>query len=113
MDVGEFLSKFQKKGDLELDQIVHLWSTMFRAVNTCHEVGVVHFDLKPGNFLSCNAKLKLADFGIAAAMDGETHISRHGIGGTPRYLAPETLRQGGKYGYDMILFSILQLKSKF
>ncbi len=55
-----------------------------------HANGVVHRDLKPANILrGASGEPKLADFGIARALD-DTRLTEAGaIVGTLRYLAPE------------------------
>ncbi|MFL5926586.1 MAG: serine/threonine-protein kinase [Gaiellaceae bacterium] len=55
-----------------------------------HRRGVVHRDLKPANLLrSSSGTVKIADFGIARAVE-ETRVTQIGtVLGTMRYLAPE------------------------
>jgi len=55
-----------------------------------HSRGVVHRDLKPANLLrSATGQVKIADFGIARAVE-ETMVTQIGtVLGTIRYLAPE------------------------
>ena len=55
-----------------------------------HANGVIHRDLKPANILrGASGEPKLADFGIARALD-DTRLTEAGaIVGTLRYLAPE------------------------
>lgn len=55
-----------------------------------HAEGVVHRDLKPANILrSSDGAVKIADFGIARALE-ETMVTQAGtVLGTLRYLAPE------------------------
>jgi serine/threonine-protein kinase len=55
-----------------------------------HSRGVVHRDLKPANLLrSATGQVKIADFGIARAVE-ETMVTQIGtVLGTMRYLAPE------------------------
>jgi serine/threonine protein kinase len=60
------------------------------AVHYAHQNLIVHRDLKPANILrSTDGEPKLADFGIARALD-ETQLTEAGaVVGTLRYLAPE------------------------
>ena len=71
---------------------------ILRMADQCHSVGVVHRDIKPGNFLLANksreAPLKMTDFGLAAVYDG-TPLTEPA--GTPYYMAPE-LFQRRPYG---------------
>nr|KAF6363867.1 TTK protein kinase [Pipistrellus kuhlii] len=48
------------------------WKNMLEAVNTIHQHGIVHSDLKPANFLIVDGMLKLIDFGIANQMQPDT-----------------------------------------
>lgn len=86
-------------GSLEETPLPRTWSEMLTrvlrildALAHAHARGVVHRDLKPGNVLMCGTRdfrpgLKLADFGLALAMDGREVLVAGA--GTPAYMAPE------------------------
>ncbi len=53
-------------GDLEEEDARLYFAEMILAVHTLHQMGYIHRDLKPDNFLiDKNGHLKLADFGYA------------------------------------------------
>ena len=62
---------------------------MLTSVNSIRELGIVHSDLKPANFLFVQGELKLIDFGIARAIAPEsTSIIRDTQMGTWNYISP-------------------------
>ncbi len=71
-----------------------------------HSRGVVHRDLKPANLLrSPNGHVKVADFGIARALE-ETMVTQVGtVLGTMRYLAPEQA-EGRVVGTEADVYSL-------
>ncbi len=119
-DLSKYLKTLAKqKISLPFHEIVDLFIQMVQSVDSCHKKGVLHFDLKPANFLRCDGKLKLSDFGIAGVLrdaarnaeDGgvedKTHVSRRGFAGTTRYMAPEMIHQTGMSGYTEIQIGVL------
>jgi Protein kinase domain len=71
-----------------------------------HDQGVVHRDLKPANLLqAANGVVKIADFGIARAVE-ETRVTQIGtVLGTLRYLAPEQA-EGREVGPEADVYSL-------
>ena len=71
-----------------------------------HGRGVVHRDLKPANLLrSADGRVKVADFGIARALE-ETMVTQVGtVLGTVRYLSPEQA-EGRIVGTEADVYSL-------
>ena len=72
------------------DRVVEIGLQRRAGLAYAHTAGLIHRDVKPPNLLvATDGTVKLADFGVARALD-QTHITQTGsILGTTRYLAPE------------------------
>ncbi len=93
---GSPLSSMIGATPLPLGHVLGYMEQVLTALVACHEQGVIHCDLKPGNLLvTPDRHVYLADFGIARALDlsapeGTTLTARTGpFWGTPRYSPPE------------------------
>jgi len=70
---------------------------VIRTLMQCHDNGIIHRDIKPGNFMlrddTEDSPLKAIDFGMAVFFDKE-HLPRTDLGleGTPWFMAPEVLQ---------------------
>ena len=82
---------------LELGLVIHLARTLGRALEFAHAAdpegtttGVVHRDVSPSNvLLSLAGEVKLADFGIAKAMNRPSSVQSQVLKGKVPYMAPE------------------------
>src|SRR5207302_8540327 len=81
------------RGHLDVEQAVEIIAQACRGLEYAHRHGVVHRDVKPGNLLVSDGEVvKLADFGIARAVDQSSITQVGSVLGTAAYLAPEQAR---------------------
>ncbi|TPX54822.1 hypothetical protein PhCBS80983_g05725 [Powellomyces hirtus] len=103
-DNKTFVEMLKTRKRLTEPEVRHYMWQLLDAVSEVHRRGVIHRDLKLGNFfLTKDMKLKLGDFGLAATIkhDGERKKT---ICGTPNYIAPEVLfdtQTGHSYEVDI------------
>ena len=92
---GTLAAHLQRKGKLDVDEIILCLLQIVRGLEAIHAAGVVHRDLKPENILiDHQGNVKIADFGIAVT-DGDCDLStQEEINGTINYLAPEYIEHG-------------------
>ena len=77
---------------LPLEQCLTLLHQILQGMKAAHAHGLVHRDIKPSNILlSATGQVRIADFGIAKALEGiQTTVSLLGMG-SRNYMAPEQL----------------------
>jgi serine/threonine protein kinase len=93
-------------GHLSLAQAISVVTQACRGLDYAHRNGVVHRDVKPGNLLVSDSEVvKLADFGIARAVDQSSITQVGSVLGTAAYLAPEQAR-GEEAGPRADLYSL-------
>jgi len=89
---GELLSDVIDRGGMDMLQVVEMMEGITSGVAKAHQNGVVHRDLKPQNIIiSEDGTPKIMDFGIAMLIE-ESQQSEQLVG-TPRFMAPEYVRQ--------------------
>ena len=83
----------RSNGHITAKQAAEIASEVAAALNFAHEAGLVHRDIKPANILiGSNGQVKVADFGIARAMNSatESNLTQAGaVMGTATYFSPE------------------------
>ncbi|MCP2169586.1 serine/threonine-protein kinase [Goodfellowiella coeruleoviolacea] len=83
----------RQRGPLAPDQVVEVATQLLSALEVAHAAGIVHRDVKPGNVMVLpNGRVKLADFGIAQAVDDPRLTTSGAIVGSPAFLAPERIQ---------------------
>ncbi|MEU0986145.1 protein kinase [Streptomyces sp. NPDC005953] len=109
-------SDVQRYGAMPADKALKVTADVLAALETSHEVGLVHRDIKPGNvMMTRRGVVKVMDFGIARAMQsGVTSMTQTGmVVGTPQYLSPEQALGRGVdarsdlYSVGIMLFQLL------
>jgi serine/threonine-protein kinase len=94
------------RGRLPVAQAIDVVTQACRGLDYAHRNGVVHRDVKPGNLLVSDSDVvKLADFGIARAVDQSSITQAGSVLGTAAYLAPEQAR-GDEAGPQADLYSL-------
>jgi len=93
---GPSLDQRLEQGGLQAFDALRLGERLARALHEVHAVGIVHRDLKPSNIMLAGGALseaRIMDFGIAK-LGGERAALTTASGqlGTPRYMAPEQIR---------------------
>lgn len=102
---GELFERIQADDGFNEDKASKIFAQMLSAVFYIHQLGIMHCDLKPENFifLDTNSDLiKLIDFGMAKVVRWREYYKR--MNGTPYYIAPEVLV--GKYNKACDMWSM-------
>jgi len=91
---GSLAARLRGAGRLSLAETTDLAAQLGRGLDTLHEHGILHRDVKPSNvLLDGNGTALLSDFGLARARDS-TRLTEDGqLIGTPHYLAPELIEE--------------------
>jgi Tol biopolymer transport system component len=127
---GKTLAERLGRGSLPIGEALSCCEQIAAGLEAAHEAGVIHRDLKPANTMfTVDGTLKVLDFGLARAIDEETHspddastapLTRAGAFlGTPAYASPEQARcqpldsRSDIYSFGSILFRCLAGRPSF
>ncbi len=96
---GTNLRHVVDQGQLDLDRVQHVTTSVASALDAAHERGLVHRDVKPANILISgegdHEHVYLTDFGLTKRLGSAGSLTRTGAWvGTPDYVAPEQIEAG-------------------
>lgn len=95
---GESLKEKLRRGPLPAEEVVAIVTQIGAALDYAHAAGVIHRDVKPSNVLIAgDGTAKLADLGIATAIDATKITTTNDIIGTLSYIAPERLENAADH----------------
>lgn len=81
-----------ENGPLPPARAAALAAALLEGLQSAHESGVVHRDIKPGNVMVCNSgRVVITDFGIATMEGGASITATGALIGSPEYMPPERL----------------------
>jgi serine/threonine protein kinase len=99
--------------------IIDVFTQLTSALNECKQHNILHFDLKPDNFLiTKEGQIKLSDFGVGRLLDS-TYQQAYTFVGTPLYMAPEVLSNepysfaADVWSFGCVIYQLMTLKPPF
>ena len=105
------IRKRKAQGGYSGDEFRKIASEVCNGLAAIHAQGLVHGDLKPGNVMVSEGRTVILDFGFAQER-ARASARRPGAppdGGTPNYMSPERLRNGGASPEDDVYAMALTL----
>ncbi|NUP04825.1 MAG: serine/threonine protein kinase [Polyangiaceae bacterium] len=100
-DLDDYLRELEKFGaTLDIRRLVNLLTPIAETLDSAHELGIIHRDIKPGNIFVLDSMtrggVRLLDFGLAKDLNAVSLTQDGMIAGSPGYIAPEIWRGRAK-----------------
>ncbi|MGI8761165.1 MAG: Stk1 family PASTA domain-containing Ser/Thr kinase [Jatrophihabitantaceae bacterium] len=111
----------RERGAFSPAEAISVMEPVLSALSAAHHAGLVHRDVKPENILlSDGGIVKVADFGLARAIEADAESTRTGLMmGTVAYCSPEQITRGHAdprsdvYAAGIVLFELLSGRTPF
>jgi serine/threonine protein kinase len=106
----------RKEAPMSPAKALALIEPVLEALSAAHRAGILHRDIKPENvLLAADGRIKVADFGLAKAINSETNHTAAGgaLMGTVSYLSPEIVvnkkadARADVYAVGVLIFEML------
>ncbi|CAA9466328.1 MAG: Serine/threonine protein kinase PrkC, regulator of stationary phase [uncultured Rubrobacteraceae bacterium] len=103
---GDLGDRIKNEGRLSPGTAAEVGLQVAEALQAAHKRGIIHRDVKPRNILIAgSAHIKVADFGIARAVESTTISHTGDILGSVKYMSPEQAA-GERVGPESDLYSL-------
>ena len=103
---GDLKDRLTSEGRLSPDAATDVAVQVAEALQAAHQRGIIHRDVKPRNILIAGPRhIKVADFGIARAVESTTISHSGDILGSVKYMSPEQAA-GERVGPGSDLYSL-------
>jgi calcium/calmodulin-dependent protein kinase I len=108
LEGGTLLENIVAKDHYSEKDAAEILKVIITGINGCHELNVVHRDMKPENIMATKKSsdvpdFKITDFGLSVVLPPEGYVT--GTLGTREYLAPEMIVHKN-YGTSVDMWSI-------
>ncbi len=131
---GPTLAERIARGPIPVEDALKIALQMAEGLEAAHEKGVIHRDLKPANIkITPEGQVKILDFGLAKALEGETPVADLSqsptltagatqagvILGTAAYMSPEQAKgnqtdtRSDTWGFGAVVYEMLTGKRAF
>ncbi len=119
---GQNLRQYiERQGSLDAAMGANIVRQVTAALHKAGQQGIIHRDIKPENImLSAGGEVKVADFGLARAVDGDVNLTQVGMTmGTPLYMSPEQIegkpvdRRSDLYSFGVTSYHMLAGRPPF
>lgn len=114
IDGPDLKTYIQKHSPLPLPEVIQIMDQVLSAITLAHQHNVIHRDLKPQNILmDKRGNIKIADFGIAVALNQSSVTQTNSVMGSVHYMSPEQTRgclatkQSDIYSLGIILYELI------